>query len=63
MSKKHFLEFTMLEKNKRFCIDVQNITAIEDNSTYTVIYFNDKPIFINELYKEVIEKIMKLNEL
>lgn len=63
MSKKHFLEFTMLEKNKRFCIDVQHLTAIEDNLSHTVIYFNDKPIFINELYKEVIEKIIKLNEL
>lgn len=63
MNRKHFLEFTMLEKNKRFCIDVQHIILIEDNSSHTVIYFNDKPIFISELYKEVIEKIMKLNEL
>lgn len=63
MNKKYLLEFTMLENNKTFCIDVQHITLIEDNLSHTVIYFNDKPIFINELYKEVIEKIMKLNNI
>jgi uncharacterized protein YlzI (FlbEa/FlbD family) len=63
MNKKHFLEFTMLQTNKRFCIDPQSIDMIEDNSSHTVIYCNYKPIFIAELYKEVIERIVKLNEI
>lgn len=63
MNKKHFLEFTILETNKRFCIDAQAITLIEDCSTYSVLYFGSKPIFIKEIYKEVINRIIKLNEL
>jgi uncharacterized protein YlzI (FlbEa/FlbD family) len=63
MSKKHFLEFTVLESNTRFCIDVQSIKLIEDCSTYTILYFEGTKIIIKEIYKEVIDKIIKLNEL
>lgn len=61
--RKHFLEFTMLETNKRFCIDAQAITLIEDCSTHSVLYFGSNLIIIKEIYKEVIDKIIKLNEL
>ncbi len=63
MSKKHFLEFTVLESNRRFCIDVQSIKLIEDCSTHTILYFEGTKIIIKEIYKEVIDKIIKLNEL
>ena len=63
MEKKYFLEFTLLENNRVFCIDINSIKLIESANTYTILYFNDKPIFIKELYFEVLDKIKELNKL
>ena len=59
MERKHFLEFTLLETNRVFCIDIDSVKLIENANSYTILYFNDRPIFIKELYNEVIDRITK----
>lgn len=62
--KKAFLEFRTLEKNTRFAVDIDMIYLIQDKSSYSMIHLKniDDPIAIVDIYKEVQDKIIKLNE-
>lgn len=62
--KKAFLEFRTLEKNTRFAVDIDMIYLIQDKISYSMIHLKgiDDPIAIIDIYKEVQDKIIKLNE-
>jgi hypothetical protein len=62
--KKAFLEFRTLEKNTRFAVDIDHIYLIQDKSSFCLIHLKgiDDPIAITDIYKEVKDQIIKLNE-